>query len=186
MDLFSQILAHVPWWVFVLFAYLVSRGIVARKPGETTLAKLAIIPAVLLLLGIGELWQLFGFAVPQVQVWLGGIVIGTGIGMFILRKAEMVVDREHGIIHRPADMTVLPLVFLIFAVKFAFGMMSVVAPDLLQQTLFRFLDIGSSGLFGGIFLGKLSIYASHYLAAPRRSLSDRHHLIPLEDDHETT
>jgi hypothetical protein len=165
MDILVQILAHVPWWVFALFAYLVMRGVKARRPGETTLLKLAVVPGLLLLMGLNELWHLFGFALPEALVWLAGLAAGVGIGSWILRRAPITVDRARGIIHRPADLTVLPLVLVIFVVKFAFGMMAAVAPDLLQQPLFRFLDIGSSGLFGGIFLGKFRVYGLHALRA---------------------
>lgn len=50
------------------FRLLVMRGLKARRPGETTLFKLAVIPVLLLLMGINELWRVFGFAVPEALV----------------------------------------------------------------------------------------------------------------------
>jgi hypothetical protein len=165
MELLVEIIARVPWWVFALFAYFFARGVKARRPGDTSLVKLAVMPGLLLVLGVNELWHLFGFDGPETLIWLAGLAIGAVVGSHILRDAEITVDRSRGVIHRPADMTVLPLVLIIFAVKFAFGMMVVVAPDLIQQPLVRFLDIGSSGLFGGIFVGKFYVYGASYLRA---------------------
>lgn len=49
------ILTHTPVWVWVLFIFLVSRGLNARKPATVTLEKLAIIPAIFLIWDIYDL-----------------------------------------------------------------------------------------------------------------------------------
>lgn len=97
---------------------------------------------------------------------MAGLLSGTGVGVYILRNASVRVERARGVIHRPADVTVLPLVLVVFVVKFAFCMMAAVAPDVVQQPLLRFIDIGLSGLFGGIFAGKFGIYCWHCVLSP--------------------
>lgn len=164
----SQFLAQTPWWVYVLFVYLVIRGVKGFKPGETTLSKVAIIPVVFTVWGLAELVRLYGLASDAIAIWIAGMVIGAIIGFFILRNATITVDPGTGVIHRPADYTLLPLVILIFAVKYTFGAIGAISPDLMMEPAFRVSDLGLSGLFTGTFVGKFAVYASRYHSAKTR------------------
>lgn len=163
----SQFFVHTPWWVYALFIYLVMRGIKGLKPGDTTLLKLAIIPVAFTIWGGYELVRLYGLAPDAVGLWVLGLAVGAAVGFLILRNAMIVVDHATGVIHRPRDLTLLPLVVLIFVVKYVFGAIGAVSPDLLLQPSFRFADLGLSGLFTGIFIGKFAVYAGRYWWAPR-------------------
>lgn len=159
MEAVSQFIAHTPLWVYVLFVYLIFRGINGLKPGDTTLVKVAIIPVAFTLWGLAELARLYGMALDAITIWIVGLAIGAVIGYLILRNASITVDRATGIIHRPADFTLLPLIILIFAVKYTFGAIGATSPDLLQEPSFRIADLGLSGLFTGTFVGKFAVYA---------------------------
>ncbi|HEX2527939.1 MAG TPA: DUF6622 family protein [Geminicoccus sp.] len=169
MDRIVQILAHTPWWVYALFAYLISRGLRARKPVTVTLRELALFPALLTGLGLVELHRIHGFGPDTLGIWLLALAIGIVLGILLLRRRAFTVDRAQGVIHRPTDPTVLPLILLAFVVKYAFGVIGAMAPDMLQEPAYRVLDIGASGLFAGIFLGKFGSYVRGYLAAPHGS-----------------
>lgn len=160
-----QFLVHTPWWVYAVFVYLIVRGVRAMQPGNTTLVKVAIIPVVFTILGVSELVRVYGLAPDAIGIWVVGLVIGAVIGFLILRTAAISVDRATGIIHRPADMTLLPLVILIFAVKYTFGVIGALSPALLLEPSFRFADLGLSGLFTGVFIGKFAVYIFRYASA---------------------
>ena len=68
--------------------------------------------------------------------------------------------------HRPRDLTLLPLILAIFIVKYIFGAMGAISPALLMEPLFRTADLGLSGIFTGIFIGKFAVYAIRYFSAP--------------------
>lgn len=55
METLPQILTHTPVWVWILFVFLITRGIKARQPATVTLEKLAIIPAIFLIWDIYDL-----------------------------------------------------------------------------------------------------------------------------------
>jgi hypothetical protein len=151
-----RIVANTPLWVWPLFAYLVWRGIQAMKPGDTTLIKLAIMPAVFLVWGLYGLWRFYGFGFEGFGPWIVALLLGAVGGWLILRRQKLEIDRARGVVHHPADDTVLPLNLLAFGFKYAFGVMAVVSPQLLREVGFRLLDLGTSGLFAGIFLGKFA------------------------------
>ncbi len=165
MDVVAQFLQHTPWWVYVLFFYLLSRGLAARKPGEVSLGKLAIIPVLLTAWSLAELVRLYGLQPSAVAIWLAGLLVGIVFGWLLLRNMAITVDPATGVIHRPADFTLLPLILVTFAVKYAFGAIAATAPDLLQEPMFKLADLGLSGLFSGIFVGKFALYVSRYRAA---------------------
>jgi hypothetical protein len=45
MDMLKLFASHTPVWVWALLIFLITRGISAMKPGETSLGKLTIVPA---------------------------------------------------------------------------------------------------------------------------------------------
>ena len=158
MDWIVQVVQHTPVWVYVLLAYLVWIGIKARRPGETSLGKLAIVPALFTAWGLYDLARLYGISAGTLLPWLLALLVGAAIGLRLLHGRAITVDRATGMIHRPGDPTVLPLVLVTFALKYTFGVVAAVSPGTLQDPLWRLVDLGAYGLFAGIFVGKFVGY----------------------------
>lgn len=167
MPTISQFFVHTPIWAYVLLVYLVSRGIKGLRPADVSLQMLALIPVMLTVWGGYELVRLYGLAADAVAIWVVGLVIGIAIGFLILRNAAITVDPATGVIHRPRDLTLLPLILLVFVVKYAFAATGKISPELLMLPLFRTADLGLSGIFTGIFIGKFAVYARRYFSASR-------------------
>jgi hypothetical protein len=165
MQWIIQILAHTPWWVFVLFAFLISRGIRALEPAEVSLVQLALVPALLTGWGLYDLARRYNFDVAALAPWLLALALGAALGVAILGRSALSADRARGTVRRPADFTVLPLILVAFAAKYTLAVMAALSPALLADTAYRLTDLGISGLFAGIFLGKFGRYVSVYLAA---------------------
>jgi hypothetical protein len=162
MQSITQILSHTPAWVYVLLVYLVSRGVTAFKPAEVTPLKLAIVPALLTGWGLSDLIRLYGVSASNLLPWLGALSIGAVVGWLLIRGGLIEVDRVKGVIRRPADYTVLPLILIAFSVKYTFGVMAAIAPERLAEPSFRMLDLTLSGAFVGIFVGKFAHYLTRY------------------------
>jgi hypothetical protein len=164
MEWTIQILTHTPWWVYALFVFLVSRGIRACRPADVTLYQLALVPALLTGWGLTDLARRYGSAPAAFAPWLLALAVGIVAGAAILRAVPIRDDRARGIIHRPADFTVLPLILLAFGIKYTFAVMAAISPELLQETGFRLADVAISGFFAGIFTGKFARYMKVYFA----------------------
>jgi hypothetical protein len=164
METIVQILTHTPWWVFLLFAFLVSRGIRAFKPAEVSPVQLAIVPAVFMIWGLAGLAERYGLDLGAFALWLAALAIGAAIGAAILRGAALKGDRTRGIIHRPADFTVLPLILVAFLSKYALAVTGAMSPEIASAAGFRIADLGVGGLFAGIFVGKFATYLRAYFA----------------------
>jgi len=170
MPSIDTILTHTPIWVYALFVFLVSRGLKALKPGEVTLTKLAIVPILLTVWSVHDLVRIYGISATSVTPWAGAACIGALIGWLLIHSKVVKIDRVRGVIARPADVTVLPLVLLTFAIKYALGVVGVVAPELLMDRAVWYFDLTFSGLVAGIFVGKFGCYARQYFA-PRNASS---------------
>ena len=158
MDIVRQFLVETPLWAWALLGYLIFKGVKARRPGDTTLVTMSMIPVVFTVWGLYDLLTLYGVT-PTGAFWLAGIAAGSAVGWFIASRFDIVADRAMGVLHRPADFSLLPLLLATFAIKYSFGVISAVAPQLLTQTGFQIADLTLSGLFTGIFVGKFVRYA---------------------------
>jgi hypothetical protein len=103
MEMLEQIVVRTPLWVWVLFVWLVFRGIKARQPGETSLVKLSIIPVVFMAWGLYDLVRLYGAGPTPTALWLAGILMGAAIGWRLIGGIAIVADRAAGVLRRPAD-----------------------------------------------------------------------------------
>lgn len=166
MNLLSGFLTGTPLWVYLLFIYLMLRGIRARKPGEVTLRKLAIVPLIFTIMGLVEMQRLYGFRLESVSLWLLSLIAGMAIGARFVKLQTLTVDRRRGIISRPADLTVLPVMLVAFVSKYAFGILQATDSGLAARPWVMVSEIITYGLFAGIFVGKFSRYIQAYRAAP--------------------
>lgn len=163
MHIISQSFSHTPIWVYVLFTFLVSRGMKSLTPRETTLGALALIPGIFMLVGIGTLGWRFGSTPSVLGAWLVALAAGAGVGWLLLRHKNILVDRSRGVLFRPADYTVMPLILGSFAVKYAFGTLGSLHPELVHQANLGMIEGAVYGFFCGIFVGKFANYSLRYL-----------------------
>jgi hypothetical protein len=170
MEAIVQILARTPWWVLPLFAFLVSRGIRALNPAEVSLAQLAVIPSVFMIWGLAGLNERYGPGFSTFILWLAALAIGAAVGAAILRGAALKADRTRGVVYRSADFTVLPLILIAFCSKYVLAVTAGISPEIPGSLGFCIADVGMSGLFAGVFIGKFTRYLQVYLAKPSARL----------------
>jgi len=160
----QQIVVHTPLWVWVLLAFLIIRGVMSMRPGETSLVKLAIVPALFTAWSLWSISTRYGVALEAWALWLVGIAAGAGIGWLLLRRATLWVGPSTGKLWRSADFSLLPLLLITFLVKYGFEVALAVLPSLLADVGFRAAYMLLTGLFTGIFIGKYC----RYVRASRR------------------
>ncbi|WP_333855132.1 DUF6622 family protein [Leclercia sp.] len=165
IDFISGILIHTPVWVYVILLFLISRGIRARKPATVALEKLAIIPAIFLLWDIYDLLIFRKLTLATGSLWLVGLLSGAAIGYILIKRTAVARAAAPRSIFREADYSALPFMMLAFAVKYVLGVMSAIAPEVLQRPGVSAFAIITGGLFAGVFVGKFARYVRVYRAA---------------------
>lgn len=159
-------LEHTPVWVYLLFAFLLYRGIKARTPATVTLEKLALIPAIFL---FWDIYDLITYRDPTLITyiqWTIGIISGAIIGYILINPDRLSLSSAPRSIHRPADYSALPFMLLAFGVKYVLGVLNATAPDVLRQPAMSALAIITGGMFAGVFVGKFTRYVSVWLRLP--------------------
>ncbi len=166
-----SLISSTPVWVWALLVFLVTRGVSAMKPGETSLTKLAIVPVLFTAWGVWSLGHRFGSSWEAWAEWLVGIGAGMGLGWMLLRRATLTVNMSTGRLWRRADYSLLPLLLLTFVVKYGFEVALSVSPSLNFDDGFRAAYLLLSGGFTGVFIGKYLRYLrASRLATPPSAL----------------
>ena len=161
-----DMLEHTPVWVYLLFAFLLYRGIKARTPATVTLEKLALIPAIFL---FWDIYDLITYRDPTLITyiqWTIGIISGAIIGYILINPDRLSRSSAPRSIHRPADYSASPFMLLAFGVKYVLGVLNAIAPDVLRQPAISALAIITGGMFAGVFVGKFTRYVSVWLRLP--------------------
>lgn len=152
----QQLISHTPIWIWVLLAFLITRGVAAMKPGKTSLSALAVVPVLFTAWGLWSIIHRYDGSWDVWGEWLLGIVVGMGAGWMLLRHVKLSINTPTGTLCRSADYSLLPLLLVTFAVKYGFESALAVSPA---------LGLVLSGGFTGIFIGRYL----RYLVAWRRT-----------------
>jgi len=158
MNMLQQLASQTPIWVWLLLAFLITRGIAAMKPGETSLQKLAIVPALFAVWGAWSISHRFGTSPSAWGEWLAGIATGAALGWLLLNRLKLTLDSSTGKLWRNADFSLLPLLLVTFLVKYGFEVAFAVSPSLTANAGFSAAYLLLAGGFTGIFVGKYCRY----------------------------
>ena len=158
MDAIWNAAIHTPWWVYLLFVYLMFIGYKASKTGVLPLGKLVILPAVFVAMSIETLINSFKITPLLFGIWLLSILLGAGLGWLQIFKQAIRVDKEKKLFEVPGTWATAIVIFLIFATKYYFGYELSADPGLTKQTYFEVTMLFFSGVFSGLFVGKLLNY----------------------------
>jgi hypothetical protein len=153
----EAILSGTPVWVWVLLAFLVSRGLKALKGGTAPLSKLAIVPVVFTGWGIMHLIHEPSANWHTALAWIIGAALGLAVGVALAQSGGMTVDREAGTVTLPGSAVPLVLILLTFASKFWLGV-ELATTHAGADSMFVLLDGLVSGVTAGIFAGRFLVY----------------------------
>ena len=166
MDAIRQALLHTPWWVFALFLFVMSRGVLALKTRTVALSRLAIIPVVFAAWGAFSLFGVFGADPRAVAIFAAALLIGAGLGWVLSQFGAVRADRERGLLEISGSPVTLILILVIFSGRYALGYWAAVDPG--ARGAFEFLAVSAilSGLGTGVFAGRFGGLRRRYAAAP--------------------
>ncbi len=87
------------------------------------------------------------------------------MGYILIKRTAIARAAAPRSLYRAADYSALPFMMLAFAVKYVLGVMSAIAPEVLQRPGVSAFVIITGGLFAGVFVGKFVRYVRVYLAS---------------------
>ena len=168
-----ETVAHTPWWVFVLLGYLIFIGIKSSKDSTVSIYKLAILPVVFFFLSIETLVTHFDINLLSLGTWSLSMAGGILIGVLLVIRQKILVDREHKLLRLPGSWTTLILVLTIFVGKYYCGYALSQDSGATINTSTEILVLAISGLCSGSFVGRMLPYLYRLYKQPSVDLSKR-------------
>jgi hypothetical protein len=158
-----QVLLHTPGWVWLVLALLIWRGCKLMQPRQVPLTRIAMLPAIFLLLSLCGLVSSFGVRADALLCWSAGMVLaayetqrrGPPTGATYLPATRS--------FHLPGSGLPLALMLSIFTVKYLVAVQIALHPALRHETLFADACSAAFGAFSGVFLGRALRMRSLYL-----------------------
>jgi uncharacterized protein DUF6622 len=171
MNFVLQMLANTPPWVWALLALLLFLGIRALRPATAPLWRIAILPAVFFVWGLSGLFSLHSLTMQRIFPWVVALSAGIAIGLLIAGVQSIRADKSHRLVHVPGSSLTLVLSLLIFATKYAFGVLHATQPAMFAEPRFWLTELAVSGVLTGMFVGRFAGLWRQYRAAPHEDLA---------------
>jgi hypothetical protein len=159
-----EILKGTPWWVYVLFVYLIFIGFKARYSKDpVSMIKLVILPLLFNIWSIYSLITKYEITLSTTLIWFFVTLFGFGIGWWMTLGVKIkVVNKKKGLIKLPNTWSTLILVLIIFVSKYTLGVLLGMNPAIKDNIVFYSLDLIISGAIAGVFLGRFLCLFSKY------------------------
>ncbi|MGK3124232.1 DUF6622 family protein [Candidatus Pantoea formicae] len=154
-----DLIQHTPVWVWVLFIYLIFRGLKALHTREVAVQKLFYIPLLFLIWGLFGVFRETTWLAYTLLAMIAGVLVGGATGALLSRAtAKPLASGNRDTITRPGS--VLPLIFMLlaFVIKYTLSVAVVIHPELTASLQFNLLHGALSGLTIGIFWGSMLVY----------------------------
>jgi hypothetical protein len=148
------ILAHTPIWVWVLLAFLISRGIMALRPREVSPSRMLVIPVVFLVWGLTGMVGADGLG-AKLALFAGGLLVGLAGGRALASLLPAPRwSRSAGLLAMPGSPIPLILIGVAFATKYVGNVALALEADITVHTEIASAMVAASGLFAGLFWGR--------------------------------
>ncbi|HSX25691.1 MAG TPA: hypothetical protein VLE89_01620 [Chlamydiales bacterium] len=161
MDILTEALKETPWWVYVLFIYLVIIGLTATRPRTFSLKKLFIFPLILTIWNILWLLERLQAHYGLFLFWPFGLIVGGYLGWIMVRSWKISIEKSKQSITLPPTWSTLILILLIFAIRYFFVYNYEVHPEIAPHLFLA--DALISGVITGIFIGRAFHLYNKYL-----------------------
>jgi hypothetical protein len=149
-----QIVQHTPVWVWGLFVALAAFGLSQARDREVSLARMTILPLVLLCLSFTGVVSTFAHATIAILAWLVGVTAAIALGRRLLVVRGATWSPETGLLHVPGSWLPLALMVALFLVKYGVGATLALNHAMAANTTFGASCGLAYGAFSGLFAAR--------------------------------
>ncbi|MDR2817634.1 MAG: DUF1453 domain-containing protein [Oscillospiraceae bacterium] len=161
LDFLLAIIKGTPIYVWVIFAFLVSRGLSLRKDGPVSVKKSMLMPMVFIVWGLWKVITDFAFPLWALVAYIILTTIGTGFG-YLLYSSTQKFDVRRSVFFRLGSTVPLVVIMLNFIVKYVLNVCMAINPQLLGDLGFNIIYCSASGLTVGLFIGGICNIVSNW------------------------
>jgi hypothetical protein len=125
-----EILRHTPAWAFGLFALLVAIGLAQLRDRQLPLARLFVLPGVLLALGASNTWAAIDALPWAGPAWLLGLCAAGALALKLPLRAGVRWLPEQQRVLLPGSVAPLVLIMAVFGLRYGVTVAQVLHPAL--------------------------------------------------------
>lgn len=153
-----DILQRTPVWVWLLFFFLVQRGIKALRQREVSLNRLLIVPTFFLAWGLNDLLTKITISATTFTLFSGAFIISATLLYFVNKSTRryIVYNKETGMLALPGQPITLILILIAFLTKYLLSVILTLRPEITMHHNFGLYFATVSGLIDGTFWGNIA------------------------------
>ena len=152
--MFIAIVQHTPVWVWGLLAALIALGLSQARDREMSLARVTILPLVMIALSLSGVFSAFGHSLVALGGWAAGVGATLVFGRQFTRAHGAAWSLQTATLHVPGSWLPLGLIVTLFALKYFAGVSLALHPEFAVDTRFAGLISLAYGGFSGLFLAR--------------------------------
>lgn len=152
--LLMEIVTHTPWWVWVLFVYLVYCGVRLLSPREISRRQILLMPGIFLLWAVYGIFNKFYMPWTALLIFIAASLVGLLFGAVIAMKWwPVTLNKAKGVIQSSGS--VIPLVFILinFSCLYVLNVYAAYHPASFADLQFTAVYSAASGVANGLFWG---------------------------------
>jgi hypothetical protein len=172
MESFFEILLHTPWWVYVLFAYILYVGIKATKMRRVPVLQSFVAPCIFTVISIYGLVGRVADHLLYILPWGIAGIIGIAIGWVEMHRLNIIVDRKNHLLKIPGSAFTLILYLLFFGSNYYLGFMNATDPERAKEIQFAIFILLISGIGTGVMWVRGVGYFFKYVKNPSVELTE--------------
>lgn len=148
-----DILRYTPLWVWGLLVFLVALGAAQLRTRRLSRARLVLLPAVLLALGLFSTATSFRVPLAALAAWAAALALGALAGWRLLRP-DASWDPATRTLLLPGSVLPLALILAIFTLRYAGSVALVMHPDWRASLTVALPMSATFGALSGLFMGR--------------------------------
>lgn len=154
MPSISIILAHIPTWVWAVFAFILVMGVIQSRDQLMARARLLILPLAWTVFGAWGVETAFGLGVGPLSAWALGLVASLWLVKRSGWPGAARFDAPSQRFFVPGSWLPMALMLAIFIGKFTLGFSLAMRPELASDTVVAAAFSLYFGAISGVFLGR--------------------------------
>lgn len=166
MEIWETVI-QTPWWVYLLLAYIIRAGVQASTTRALPFSRLFIAPVIFTIIALHTLLATVQISYIGLLIWGCFLITGTILGMWLVTRLDLKVDKKNSLIHIPGNWNTLVVMVIIFSSKYYFAYELARHPHYAEQIGFVLAMQTISALCTGLLLGKLLGYLYSIKNCPR-------------------
>lgn len=152
--MFTGIVRHTPYWVWLLLITLLAAGLWQTRARQMSLMRVTILPLVLIVLSLTGALSAFGHMPIALVAWATGAGAALGLARDVVAVRGARWSARTGFLDVPGSWLPLTMIIGSFAVKYVAGASLGLHPALVNDPVFAGLCSLAYGSFSGMFLAR--------------------------------